>query len=203
ALGVRAEAAGLGLAALFLPRQLALRLAEVGRVRDAVRLMERHASSRDPDTLNVFGLVLAESGQSERAREVLLQSIEIDERNPQTRQNLALAALHGADWPLCEQEARAALALNPGLPLAWNYLGISLFNQDRAGEAIEAWQRSVELDAGDLGVLYNLGSVAARFGHADIARPALERFVREASAPGVRDRFATDLATARALLRNL
>lgn len=203
ALRVMVEAERRGLASLFLQRQLALTLAEVGRVEDAVRLMERHASSRDPDTLNVLGLVLAESGQSRRAREVLLRSVEIDERNPQTRQNLALAALHGADWLLCEEEARAALGLNPALPLAWNYLGISLFNQGRAGEAIEAWQRSVELDAGDLGVLYNLGSVAARLGRVETAQPALERFVREASAPGVRGRYATDLATARALLRNL
>lgn len=203
ALRVMVEAERRGLASLFLQRQLALTLAEVGRVGDAVRLMERHASSRDPDTLNVFGLVLAESGQSGRAREVLLRSVEFDERNPRTRQNLALAALHGTDWPLCEQEARAALALDPALPLAWNYLGISLFNQNRAGEAIEAWQRSVELDASDLGVLYNLGSVAARVGRLDLAQPALERFVREASAPGVRGRYATDLATARALLRSL
>lgn len=203
ALRLMVDAERRGLASPFLQRQLALTLAQVGRPEDAVRLMERHAESRDPDTLNVLGLVLAEAGQTGRAREVLLRSLVVDQRNPQARQNLALAALHEGDWPVCEQQARAALALNPALPLAWNYLGIALFNQRRGGEAIEAWQRSVELNPRDLDVLFNLGTVASRAGRLEIAKPALERFVREASAPGLAARFAADVAVARSLLRGL
>ena len=191
------------LASPHLERQLALTLAQVGRAEDAVRLMERHTESNDPDALDVLGLVLAEAGQTARSREVLLRSLAVDERNPRARQNLALAALHEADWPLCEREARTALALNPGLPLAWNYLGIALFNQRRTDEAIGAWQRSVELDPGDLDVLFNLGSVAARTGRREVARPALERFVREASAPVLGGRYAADVEVARSLLRGL
>ncbi len=203
ALRLMIDAERRGLASAFLQRQLALTLAQVGQAQDAVRLMERHAGSRDPDALNVLGLVLAESGETDRARDILLRSLELDERNPQARQNLALAALHAADWPLCEREAREALALNPALPLAWNYLGIALFNQRRMDEAIEAWQQSVALDPRDLGVLFNLGSVAARAGRQKIARPALERFVREASAPALAGRHAADLGVARSLLRGL
>ncbi len=203
ALRLMIDAERRNLASPFLQRQLALTLAQVGQSQDAVRLMERHAGSRDPDALNVLGLVLAESGETDRARDVLLRSLELDERNPQARQNLALAALHAADWPLCEGEAREALALNPALPLAWNYLGIALFNQRRTDEAIEAWQQSVALDPRDLGVLFNLGSVAARGGRREIARPALERFVREASAPALGGRHAANLAVARSLLRGL
>ena len=203
ALRLMIDAERRGLASPFLERQLALTLARTGRARDAARLMERHASSNDPDALNVLGLVLAESGETGRARDVLLRSLEFDERNPQTRQNLALAALHAGDWPLCEREARAALALNPALPLAWNYLGIALFNQRRTDGAIAAWQRSVELDPGDLDVLFNLATVAARAGRREIARPALERFVREASSPALGGRHAADLEAARALLRGL
>lgn len=203
ALRLMIDAERRGLASPFLERQLALTLARTGRARDAVRLMERHASSNDPDSLNVLGLVLAESGETGRARDVLLRSLEFDERNPQTRQNLALAALHAGDWPLCEREARAALALSPALPLAWNYLGIALFNQRRTEGAIAAWQRSVELDPGDLDVLFNLATVAARAGRRETARPALERFVREASSPALGGRHAADLEAARALLRGL
>lgn len=203
ALRLMIDAERRGLASPFLQRQLALTLAQVGQTRDAVRLMEQHADSTDPDALNVLGLVLAESGETDRARTILQRSLEIDERNPQARQNLSLVALHAGDWPLCEREAREALALNPALPLAWNYLGIALFNQRRTNEAIEAWQRSVELDSRDLGVLFNLGSVAARAGRRDVAKPVLERFVREASAPAVGGRHAADLATARSLLRGL
>ena len=119
------------------------------------------------------------------------------------RQNLALAALHDRDWARSEHEAREALALNPELPLAWNYLGVSLSSQGRVDEALEAWQRSVELGPGDLDVLYNLATVAALSGRREIARPALERFVREASAPGRSARYAGDIETVRALLRGL
>ncbi len=190
-------------APVSLLRQLALTLAEVGRAAEAVRLMEQHSDSRDPDTLNVLGLVLAEAGAPERAREVLLRSIEVDERNPLARQNLALAAIHARDWHLCEEESRLALALNPELPLSWNYLGLSLFNQRRVDEAIDAWRRAVELKPRDLDVLYNLGSVAARSGRSELARQALERFVREASTPSLRGRYNADVATARSLLRSL
>ncbi|MDE2976056.1 MAG: sulfatase-like hydrolase/transferase [Acidobacteriota bacterium] len=203
ALRLMIDAERRSLASPFLERQLALTLAQVGRAQDAVRLMERHVRSTDPDALDVLGLVLAEAGQSARAREVLSRSLEIDERNPRARQNLALAALHEADWPLCEREARAALALNPALPLSWNYLGIALFNQRRTDEAIQAWLRSVALDPGDLDVLFNLANVAARSGRADIARPALERYVKEASVPSLGDRHAAELAVARSLLRGL
>ena len=203
ALRLMIDAERRGLASPFLERQLALTLARTGQARDAARLMERHASSSDPDALNVLGLVLAESGETGRAREILLRSLEFDERNPQARQNLALAALHAADWPLWEREAREALALNPLLPLAWNYLAIALFNQRQVDEAISAWQRSVELDPGDLDVLFNLATVAARAGLRDVARPALERYVKEASAPTLGDRYAAELDLARLLLRGL
>ena len=203
ALSVMIDAERRQLASLPLQRQLALTLAQVGRHRDAVRLMERHADSGDPDILNVFGLVLAEAGQIERARTVLGRSLEADKRNPEARQNLALAALYERDWPLGEREARAALALNAGLPLAWNYVAIALSNQGRVDEAIEAWQRSAELDSGDLDVLYNLALVSARAGREGVARPALERFIREASAPGLQGRYTADIASARALLRGL
>ncbi len=190
-------------APVSLQRQLALALAQVGRAGDAVRLMEQHGDSKDPDTLNVLGLVLAEAGAPERAREILLRSIEIDERNPLARQNLALAAIHARDWRLCEEESRLALTLNPKLALSWNYLGLALFNQRRVDEAIEAWQRSVELDPRDLDVLYNLGSVAARSGRSELARRVLERFVRGASTPSLRGRYDADVATARSLLGGL
>jgi len=203
ALRLMIEAERRGLASPFLQRQLALTLAQVGRPDDAVRLMERHGDSTDPDALNVLGLVLAESGAIARARETLQRSIELDDRNPAALQNLALAALHARDWPLCEREARAALALDPTLPLAWNYLGIALFNRGRIDEAITAWQESVAFDPRDLGVLFNLGSVAARAGRREVARPALEKYVREASSSGRGSVDAAELAAAHALLRSL
>ncbi len=203
ALAVMIQAQRGGVASLALQRQLALTLAEVGRAQEGARLMERHADSRDPDTLNVLGLVLAEAGQVAAAREALLRSLDIDERNPQARQTLALAACQAGDWRSCETESRLALDLNSALPLSWNYLGISLFRQGSTDGAIEAWRRAVELDPDDLDLLYNLGSVAASAGRAELARQALERFVGEAAAPERRGRYSSEVATARSLLDRL
>ena len=200
ALATMSDAYRRGLREARLMRQLALTLAEGGRFQEAIRilrpLVEASSASADPDLLNVFGLVLAEAGSLDEAEQVLSSIFTVDERNPQAEENLALVSLHHGDWVRCEQRARKALELNDQLPLAWNYLGIALYNQKRASEAIAAWQRSVELDGRDYDVLYNLGVVASETGNTSVARDALSRFVAEAPP----QRYAADIDRARQLL---
>lgn len=178
-------------------RQLALTLTGVGRHDAAIEVARPLAASGDPDSLNVLGLVLAEAGRPSEARAALEQVFEHDPRNPTTHQHLALAALYEERWPECERQARRALELNDELPLAWNYLAISLYNQGRRREALDAWQRAVELEPTDYDVVYNYAVVAAELGDRDRAVPALRLFVDNAPA----DRYAPDIARARDLLR--
>jgi arylsulfatase A-like enzyme/Flp pilus assembly protein TadD len=199
ALAVMEQARGRGVTDPSLLRQLALTLTGAGRTQAAIDVARPLAASGDPDSLNVLGLVLAEAGQLAEARTTLEKVFTRDPRNPTTHQHLALVALYQERWPECERQARRALELNPELPLAWNYLAIALYNQGRGGDALDAWQRSVEIDPSDFDVLYNYGVVAAELGDRARAVPALERFAESAPI----GRYGPDIARARDLLRHL
>jgi tetratricopeptide (TPR) repeat protein len=97
---------------------------------------------------------------------------------------------------------RRALELNDKLPIAWNTLGVALYQEkgpDAAASAITAWQRSVELDPKQYDALYNLGLVAAGQGRRAEARKALRQFV-ETAPP---QRFAVDIQKAQGILREM
>lgn len=180
-------------------RQLALLLAELGRPDEGVELLQPLAPAGDPETLNALGVALAESGRPGEARSTLERVFAHDPRNPPARQNLALVALRTGNWSEAEREARRALELNDRLPLAWNYLGVALYNLGRRAEALDAWERALELRPQDFDVLYNLALVALEAGDLDRARPALARFVTEAPP----ERYGADIPKARALLESL
>ncbi|HVS13709.1 MAG TPA: sulfatase-like hydrolase/transferase [Thermoanaerobaculia bacterium] len=199
ALATMSEARRRGIADPALLRQLALTLTGAGRSSEAIEIARPLAATGDPDSLNVYGLVLAEAGRLDQAQAVLERVFERDRRNPEAHQNLALVGLYRQRWPECESQARRALALNDELPLAWNYLAIALYNQGRRREALDAWQRSVELDPSDFDVLYNYGVVAAELGARERAHDALSRFATQAPA----ERYAADIARARELLSRL
>jgi len=196
AMAVLQKAVDRGVADRLARRQLALLLAQAGRADEGVELMAPLASTGDPDDLTTYGQVLSEAGRQDAAREALEQVFDTDPRNPAARSSLALVALRTGSWTEAEAQARKALDLNDALPDAWNYLGVALYNQSRAPEALDAWDRALALDPESYDVLFNEALVAAEVGDHDRARRALERFV--ASAPP--ERYGPDLAKARALL---
>ena len=199
ALAVLEAAAERGVATDAALRQLGLLLARAGRSGEAVALLRPLAADGDPDDLNVLGKVLAEAGHAEEARQVLLRVFDRDPRNPEARQNLALAALRLGEWERARAEALAAVEDAPGLAHAWNYLGVALYNLGRTDEALAAWERALAVEPGDFDLLYNLGLVAARHGDAARAREALARFAENAPP----ERYGPDIRKARALLREL
>ncbi len=182
-----------------LRRQLALTLTESGRALEALQVLDSAPDGGDPDTLNVRGLVLAEAGRHQEAVRTLRRVFEHDPRNPEAHQNLARAALLREDWSAVVESARAALELNDALPLAWNYLGVALYNQRQPSAALDAWRRAVELAPSDFDLLYNLAIVSAEQGRLDEARRALRRFVDEAPP----ERYGPDITAARRRLEQL
>jgi superkiller protein 3 len=180
-------------------RQLGLSLAEVGKPGEAIPLLEPLVASEDPDVLNAMGMVLSEAGRQEEARRTLERVFARDPRNPVAHQHLALVALRRQDWTEAERQAEACLALNPGLGLAWNYLGTARYNLGHPQEALAAWERSVETDPRGYDALYNLAVVALEVRDLGRARRALARFV-ETAPPA---RYAPDIEKARGWLREL
>ena len=188
-----------GTATPALVRQLGLTLSEAGRFEPAVQVLRRAAESGDPEDLNALGLALSEAGDQEAAEGVLHEVFAVDERNAEAWQTLALVALRGSRWEEARTRAETALELNPGLGLAWSYLGSARFNLGEHPEALAAWRQAVELDPTDFDALYNIGLVAPELGETEAAREALERFLREAP----RERYAADLEEVRRRLAAL
>ena len=76
---------------------------------------------------------------------------------------------------------------------------MAAYDQGRRDEALDAWDRALQLDPDVFDALYNLALVAAEAGQRDRAIAALRRFVAEAPVA----RYGPDLETARARLRAL
>ena len=151
----------------------------------------------DPQSLNAYALALSEAGRQKEAFET---SAAGPERRARRSQGLGAARpgraapepLGAGPGPLAP-----ALELNRKLPLAWNNLGVALFQLGEKGEALDAWQKAVDLQPDLWDALWNLGTQAAEQGRMDQARKALERFA--AGAPPAR--YGPDIEKARAFLQ--
>jgi len=182
-----------------LRRQLADALAESGHAAEAVTLLQPYAQQGEGETLVVLGNALSDDGRQQEAIAVLQRLLARDPDDPKAHESMGIVLLRLER----DQEARAqlqrALELNAGLPIAWNTLGVALYRLDGPDAALQAWHKAVELDRTQYDALYNIGLVAAQLGRRDEARSALVRFADTAPP----QRFATDIAKARALLREL
>ena len=84
-------------------------------------------------------------------------------------------------------------------PQAWNNLGVALYSSGERADALDAWEKAVELDPSQLDTLYNLGTRAAELGRREQASRALESFIERAPA----ERYPGELRQARVLLQRL
>jgi arylsulfatase A-like enzyme/tetratricopeptide (TPR) repeat protein len=198
ALDVMLKARAQGAVSDSLLRQLGLTLSEVGRSKEAVDILRPLAEKLgDPQSLNAYALALSEAGRQKEAFAVLQKVLENDPDNPKSLEQLGLVELRLNHWPQARDRSRQALALNSKLPLAWNNLGVALFQLGSKGEALDAWQKAVDLQPDLWDALWNLGTEAAGMGRTDQARKALERFA--AGAPPAR--YGPDIEKAKAFLR--
>jgi superkiller protein 3 len=182
-----------------LDRQLGMALAEAGRPREAVAVLEPLAAQKDPETLRALGSALADAGEADRAVAVLSTAREAAPNDPEILAALGMAELRRDRPADAARWLRDALQLNDGLASAWNALGVALYSTEGPAAAVGAWQRAIALDPQLWDALYNVGLVAASLGDRDTARRALSIYV--ATAP--RERFAAEIAKARQLLSSL
>jgi arylsulfatase A-like enzyme/Flp pilus assembly protein TadD len=173
-------------------RQLALLLARVGRLQDALKLALPMRDSDHAGNLNALGSILVEAGRFDEATEVLQRAAELEPVNPLAYESMALIALRQGRWQETRRWAEEALAIDEGLSLSWNYLGGALFNLGQQAGAVEAWERSVVLDPQNYDALFNLAVVAREIGDTERARRALRQFIDTAPP----DRYGSDIQKA-------
>jgi arylsulfatase A-like enzyme/lipoprotein NlpI len=182
-----------------LDRRRALLLSELGRSKDAVKVLEVYKESDDPETMNALGIALTDAGRAQDALPVFARALEVDPSNSQAYQNTGIALLK-LDRP---EEARKnleqALTLGKRHTRAWNALGVAWMNLNQPARAIDAWEHCIELNPEQFDALYNVGRVAGRMGDWKKARAALERFV--ATAPP--SQYRKDLVEVRAALADM
>jgi arylsulfatase A-like enzyme/Flp pilus assembly protein TadD len=189
------------------------------RIRLGLYLAESHADARraillleglpseDVEALNGLGVAYGDAGRSADAVRTFNRVLALDPTNGLAFQNLSALALQQAlsirddrdrrtRLQEAESYARKAIDADPALPDAYTTLGVILSTSGRKAEAIDAWKRSVDLDAGQFNALYNLWFELLNAGRRDEALLYGRRFV--ATAPPAF--FAPDIARVRATL---
>jgi tetratricopeptide (TPR) repeat protein len=199
ALEVMQRARTQGVATDSMLRQLGLTLAESGRARDAIAVLQPLAKSGDARSRNALALAYSEAGRQDEAREVLQQVLAQDPGNAKAYENLGLIELRLGRWAQARDHSRRSVDLSPGSYLAWNNLGVALYQLKQPLDALDAWQRAVDLKPDLWDALWNLGTRALQHGRAQQGRAALERFV--AGAP--EKQYAEDIQRARGALAQL
>jgi len=179
--------------------QLALLYCETSQPRAAIDLLAPHATSKNPDILNAYGVALSDDGQAAMAKQQFDQVLSNDPNNAPALQNLGILALRQGALVPSRSYLDRALALNPKLPLALNTLGVVYARSNDFARAVEAWNRAVEIDPRQYDALYNIGLVERGAGHTEEARRALTRFVQTAP----KSHYAADIARAQQALAEL
>lgn len=179
--------------------RLGLLLSETGQAKEALETLRPFASGNDPDVLNAYGIALADSGDLARARAEFQRVLLIDHTNAKAFENLGVVSLRAGDVAAARASLTKALALNDRLPTTLNLMGVIEMKSSHPSEAIVWWRKAIDIDPKLYDAMYNLAIVAARTGRNDIARDALHRFIDKAPP----QRYADDIATARALLGQL
>jgi len=197
AIAVMEKARAAGVATEPSLRQLGLSLAEAGRVREALAVLEPLGAGDDPLNVNAWALALSEAGRQAEAKAALARALALDAENAPAMELQSLVALRLGNFAEARDRARAALALNDDLPRAWNDLGVALYQLRDVDGALDAWQHAVDRDPRLVDALWNLGLKALERGRYDQARKALEGFV--AVAPPAQ--YGPDLERAREILR--
>jgi arylsulfatase A-like enzyme/Tfp pilus assembly protein PilF len=176
--------------------QLALLLSQTGHANDALKLLEPHRSSNDPDVLNAYGAALLDAGRPDDAAAQFQHILSIDPNNAPALQNLGILSLKRDNTEQAQSYLTHALSLNPKLPLALNTMGVVYARSNDLESAVEAWGRAVEIDPRQYDALFNIALVEEKLGHVPEARRALTRFV-ETAPPS---QYGPDIAAARQAL---
>jgi arylsulfatase A-like enzyme/Tfp pilus assembly protein PilF len=196
-LAVLARASALGVASPEMEANLALGLAQSGRVDEGRALLARHADSPDPQIQMTLGVVAALHGDPAEARSRLERALALDPTFPQARIQLAVLELQRNRPEAARAELERALVEDPTLADGWNAEGAARAGMGDLAGAVEAWERAVSIEPRLASAWLNLARAWTARGDRERAAQALASALPHLP-PGERDRIVSAAREARA-----
>src|ERR1043166_6593639 len=111
---------------------------------------------------NNIGVALLEQFKPKDAADSFRRALQLEPGLAIARINLGIALFNMPDLPAAQKELQAAIAAAPNAPQPHYVLGLAAKSQNKADEAIAAFQKVLQLDANDVGANVNLGQLYAQ-----------------------------------------
>ena len=112
--------------------------------------------------VNNIGVALLEQFKPKDAADSFRRALQLEPGLAIARINLGIALFNMPDLPAAQKELQAAIAAAPNAPQPHYVLGLVAKSQNKADEAIAAFQKVLQLDANDVGANVNLGQLYAQ-----------------------------------------
>ena len=110
---------------------------------------------------NNLGVALLEQYKYKEGAEAFTRALQLDPKLTIARINLSIALFNAPDLAGAQREAQKALAENGNAPQPSYILGLIAKSQNRADDAIAAFQKVLKIDPRDVGANVNLGQLYA------------------------------------------
>src|SRR5689334_10136023 len=128
----------------------------------AAHLQNQQSKREDAYRANNVGIALLEQFKYKEAADAFRRALQLDPGLILARINLGIALYNQPDLPAAQKELQAASAAAPAAPQPHYVLGLLAKTQNRADEAIAAFQKVLLVDPNDVGANVNLGQLYAQ-----------------------------------------
>jgi tetratricopeptide (TPR) repeat protein len=122
-----------------------------------------------PAIYNDLGFVLERQGLSEEATEAYREAVRLDPKSATAHYNLGSSLARAGRFAEAERHLRSALKISPNTQ-TYTGLGIVLWQQGRADEAIASLQAAIEADPTNAAARQKLAEILANPGRTDESR---------------------------------
>jgi len=158
---------------------LGARLAEAGRVDEALEHLERSVQSKgnDGSAYNALGTIWLERGDRAKAIEYFTEATKYDWMNIKGEHNLGTLYVGMRRYDEAVPHLRRAVELNPYSAESYGLLAIALSETGRMEDAVKACDKAMELDPDAAIVQYARGYILAKRGKLEAAAEAYLRSI--------------------------